>query len=77
MPLVIEDLGPRSYRIFALVLLDRGDIESQFFGRGVEPRPREGVGKVPNLHGCAFEDGVHLRHCHRGECHEAMGVVYF
>ena len=74
-PFGIEDLCPRSDRRPAIVLPDRGDVESQFLCRCVEPRSWKGVGKVPDFSGCAFEDGVHLRHCLRGECHEAMFVV--
>ncbi len=64
-PFVIEDLGLGSDRRSAVVLPDRGDIESQFLGRSVESRSREGVGKVADFPGRALEDGIYLRHCLR------------
>ncbi len=76
-PFVIEDLRPRPDRRPAIVLPNRGDVESQFLCRCVEPRSWKGVWEVPDFSGCSFEDGVHLRHCRRGECHEAMCLVYF
>ena len=74
---IIEDLGPRADRGAAVVLPNSGDIKSQFLGRGVKSRSRESVGEVPDFPGCSFQDGVHFRHCGRGEGHEAMCVVDF